>query len=69
LAVAAKNRHRSTISAGKSDAESPNRYANTSFEITRINREWAHELTHSRNIPQLRFALEQICDFVGKLTF
>jgi hypothetical protein len=26
-------------------------------------------LTHLRNIPQLRFALEQICDFVGKLTF
>jgi len=26
-------------------------------------------LTNSRNIPQLRFALEQICDFVGKLTF
>jgi hypothetical protein len=26
-------------------------------------------LTHLRNIPQLRFALEQICDFFGKLTF
>ncbi len=26
-------------------------------------------LTHSRNIPLLRFALEQICDYVGKLTF
>jgi len=26
-------------------------------------------LNYSRNIPQLRFALEQICDFVGMLTF
>jgi hypothetical protein len=67
--VAAKNRHRSTGSAGKTDAKSSNRYANTSFEITRVNREWTRAITHLRNIPQLRFALEQICDFVAKLTF